>query len=103
MADLEPIPYSDAKIRAILERVKTIALDPSSLASFSESVERMTPTELVTNTKMLEKLGIKTNPALRGAYEKALERTAASHPAAAAKSASAVPRRIVGRPRSARG
>src|SRR5277367_1132971 len=26
MADLEPIPYSDAKIRAILERVKTIAL-----------------------------------------------------------------------------
>src|SRR6201989_1856255 len=26
MADLETIPYSDAKIRAILERVKTIAL-----------------------------------------------------------------------------
>jgi O-acetylhomoserine (thiol)-lyase len=26
MADLEPIPYSDAKIRAILERVKTISL-----------------------------------------------------------------------------
>src|SRR6202041_3359965 len=26
MADLEPIPYSDAKIRAILERVRTIAL-----------------------------------------------------------------------------
>ena len=26
MADLEPIPYSDAKIRSILERVKTIAL-----------------------------------------------------------------------------
>jgi O-acetylhomoserine (thiol)-lyase len=26
MADLEPIPYSDAKIRAILERVKTIAM-----------------------------------------------------------------------------
>ena len=26
MADLQPIPYSDAKIRAILERVRTIAL-----------------------------------------------------------------------------
>src|SRR6201997_5380525 len=26
MADLEPIPYSDAKIRSILERVKTIAM-----------------------------------------------------------------------------
>ena len=26
MVDLEPIPYSDAKIRSILERVRTIAL-----------------------------------------------------------------------------
>ena len=26
MADLQPIPYSDAKIRSILERVRTIAL-----------------------------------------------------------------------------
>ena len=26
MADLEPIPYSDAKIRGVLERVKTIAM-----------------------------------------------------------------------------
>src|SRR6202163_1109891 len=26
MADLEPIPYSDAKIRSILERVQTIAM-----------------------------------------------------------------------------
>ena len=26
MADLEPIPYSDAQIRAILERVQTIAM-----------------------------------------------------------------------------
>ena len=26
MADLEPIPYSDTKIRSILERVRTIAL-----------------------------------------------------------------------------
>ena len=26
MADLEPIPYSGAKIRSILERMKTIAM-----------------------------------------------------------------------------
>jgi hypothetical protein len=32
-------------------------------------ITNMSPTELVTNTKMLERLGLKTNPALRGAYE----------------------------------
>src|SRR5882724_5655144 len=41
-------------------------------------IQRMSPTELVTNTKMLEKLGMKTNPALRGAYEKALEKAGSS-------------------------
>lgn len=35
-------------------------------------IKRMTPTELITNTKMLEKLGVKTNPALRGTFEAAL-------------------------------
>jgi hypothetical protein len=35
-------------------------------------IQRMTPTELVTNMKMLERLGVKTNPALRGALEVAL-------------------------------
>lgn len=37
-------------------------------------IDRMSPTELVTNTKMLERLGIKTNPSLRAAYEQALGR-----------------------------
>src|SRR5208337_3466866 len=41
-------------------------------------INRMSPTELVTNTKMLEKLGVKTNPALRGAFEKALEKASKS-------------------------
>lgn len=41
-------------------------------------IDRMSATELVTNTKMLEKLGVKTNPALRGAFEKALEKAASS-------------------------
>jgi hypothetical protein len=41
-------------------------------------IGRMSPTELVTNTKMLEKMGVKTNPALRGAFEEALKKAAAS-------------------------
>lgn len=41
-------------------------------------IERMSPTELVTNSKMLERLGIKTVPALRAAYEQALSRAATS-------------------------
>lgn len=38
----------------------------------------MTPTELVTNTKLLERLGLKTNPALRAAYEVGLQKASAS-------------------------
>lgn len=41
-------------------------------------IGRMSPTELVTNTKMLERLGVKTNPALRGAFEKAMEKASKS-------------------------
>ena len=40
MADLEPIPYPDAKIRSILERVKTIAM-------VGASPNRDRPTELL--------------------------------------------------------
>lgn len=41
-------------------------------------IERMSPTELVTHTKALERLGIKTDPALRAAYEAGLQRAASS-------------------------
>lgn len=41
-------------------------------------INAMSATELVTNTKMLEKLGVKTNPALRGAFDKAMEKAATS-------------------------
>jgi hypothetical protein len=41
-------------------------------------IERMSPTELTTNIKMLEKLGMKSNPALRGAFDKAMEKAATS-------------------------
>lgn len=39
---------------------------------------RMSPTELVTNTKALERLGVKTVPALRAAFEAAIERAGTS-------------------------
>ena len=41
-------------------------------------IGRMSSTELVTNTKMLEKLGVKTNPALRAAFEAGLVKAATS-------------------------
>lgn len=41
-------------------------------------IRRMSSTELVTNTKMLERLGVKTDPALRAAYEEGLGKVASS-------------------------
>lgn len=41
-------------------------------------IQRMSATELVTNTKMLEKLGVKTDPALRAAFEEGLVKAARS-------------------------
>jgi hypothetical protein len=41
-------------------------------------IKAMSPTELTTNIKMLEKLGIKTNPALRSAFEDALKKASTS-------------------------
>src|SRR5262249_41628389 len=41
-------------------------------------IQRMSPTELVTNAKMLERLGVNKNPALRGAFQEGLKRAATS-------------------------
>lgn len=41
-------------------------------------IKSMTATELVTNTKMLERLGVKTDSALRGAFQEALEKASKS-------------------------
>jgi Mg-chelatase subunit ChlD len=41
-------------------------------------ISQMSATELTTNMKMLEKLGVKTNPALRGALDAALAKAATS-------------------------
>lgn len=45
--------------------------DPSVVLAL---IQRMSPTELTTNVKMLEKLGVKTIPALRAAFEEGLGR-----------------------------
>lgn len=41
-------------------------------------INQMSATELVTNSKMLEKLGMKSNPAIRAAYQEALAKAEAS-------------------------
>jgi hypothetical protein len=41
-------------------------------------IERMSPTELVTNAKMLEKLGVKTVPVLKTAFDEALQKATKS-------------------------
>ena len=64
------IPFMVAKA-ALREKIK----DQDLLFAL---IDRMTPTELVTNTKNLERWGMKTNAALRGAYEKALGKASTS-------------------------
>lgn len=51
------------------------AKDPDLVLALINS---MSPSELVNNTKNLEGLGIKTNPALRGAFQAGLQRAATS-------------------------
>ena len=51
------------------------AKDPDLLVAL---IGQMSATELVTNTKILERLGMKNNPAVRGAYDKAMEKAAKS-------------------------
>jgi hypothetical protein len=41
-------------------------------------IERMTPNQLINSTQMLERLGVKTDAALRAAYEQGLQRVASS-------------------------
>jgi hypothetical protein len=48
-------------------------------------MEQMSPAEIVNNTNMLTKFGIKTNPVLRAAYESALQRVAESKKTATLK------------------
>jgi hypothetical protein len=69
------IPHLVA-LGALGDRVK----DPAICLAL---IEGMTPAELVNNSKLLEKLGIKTNPALRGAYAAALGRAGANKKGAA--------------------
>ena len=64
------IPFLIA-IGALGEKAKTTELVLALIG-------RMSPTELTNNSKMLEKLGVRTVPALRAAYEDALTKAAKS-------------------------
>lgn len=64
------IPFLVAR-GALGARIK----DPDILMAL---IERMSPTELVTNMKWLEELGVKTVPALRAALEQALTKASGS-------------------------
>lgn len=60
---------------ALGERMKDVAV-------VQALIEAMTPVELVTNARMLDKLGVKSNPVLRAAYEQALAKASTSTKAA---------------------
>lgn len=64
------IPYLVA-LGALGQKAK----DPAVVQAL---IGAMSPTELVTNTKMLERMGIRTNPALRAAFEAGLQKAATS-------------------------
>jgi hypothetical protein len=51
------------------------AKDPAVVQAL---IGAMSPTELVTNSKMLERLGVKNTPSLRAAYEAGLQKVATS-------------------------
>lgn len=52
-------------------------------------ITQMSPTELVTNSKLLEKLGVRDRPVLRAAYDEALARAASSKKAPTLKTSKA--------------
>ena len=84
VARLKDLPPEEAASEIVLRKIPfLIALGAlGAKAKDTELVQaligRMSATELVTNTKMLEKMGVKSNPALRGAFEEALKKAATS-------------------------
>src|SRR5574341_186895 len=60
-------------------------------------IERASPAELVSNMAMLEKLGVKTNPALRGALDKALGKVAGAKGMGAGRKATLKTTKAAGR------
>lgn len=63
------------------------AKDPSVVQAL---IGAMSPTELVTNSKMLERLGVKSTPSLRAAYEVGLQKVAKSDKATLKTTAAAL-------------
>ncbi len=62
-------------IQVVLAALEKKAKEPDVVLAM---LEQITPTQLTNNTKMLERLGVKTVPALRAAYQAALDRAGSS-------------------------
>lgn len=82
VARLKGMSASDAAAAVLNEKIPFLVA-ASSLGEHGKSsdfvlalVEGMTPTEVVTNTKMLEKMGVHSVPALRAAYDAKLREVA---------------------------
>lgn len=81
LKDMEPTEAAGTIMKKripFLVAVSALGAKAKDAALVMALIERMTPTELVTNTKMLERMGVKTNPALRAAYSAGLQRVAGS-------------------------
>jgi hypothetical protein len=84
IANLKNIPAKDAAEEIVTRKIPfLIAIgalgdkikDPSVAIAI---IERMSATELVTNTKLINSLGMKNNPAIRAAYDAALKKASTS-------------------------
>lgn len=84
VAELKNMSASDAASAIMKHRIPFLIAQGALGKKMQEPelalavIEQMTPTEVVTSTKLLERLGLKQNAALRGAYEKKLEQVAGS-------------------------
>lgn len=82
IARLKDMSARDAASTIIKDRIPFLVAAPM-IGQFKDNpdfilslIEQMTPQELVTNTKMLQKLGMQGSPALRGAFDAKLTKVA---------------------------
>lgn len=84
LKDMDPVEAAGtimAKRIPFLVAMGALGAKSKDPAVVQALIGAMTPTELVTNSKMLERLGVKTDPALRAAYEAGLQKVGDSNAA----------------------
>lgn len=84
VGELKDMPAAEAAAAIMEKRIPFVVALPALGAKAKDPdlalalITRMSATELVTNTKTLERLGVKQNPVLRAAFEAGLEKVATS-------------------------